>query len=174
MAEAYWTYCMYCRGMVCGVEILEDNDDVVILYAHRQCHRQTPILTPSFNGWRKGEITRFEWRDVLDTVIRLRPEVSKNKDGCIWPSLVRLVKLFNADTLSEIRLLPTYFIATAGKVKDFRKAWRTACRKADIPIRDLQLGVKDSRVFHDLQRTTRSEPQSCRGAGSHRDGADGS
>jgi hypothetical protein len=40
MAEAYWTYCMYCHGMICGVEILEDNDDVVILYAHRQCYRE--------------------------------------------------------------------------------------------------------------------------------------
>jgi hypothetical protein len=22
MAEAYWTHCMYCRGMICGVEIM--------------------------------------------------------------------------------------------------------------------------------------------------------
>jgi hypothetical protein len=56
MAEAYWTYCMYCRGMICGcmycrgmicgVEILEDNDDVLILYAHRQCHRERNCVDP--------------------------------------------------------------------------------------------------------------------------------
>jgi hypothetical protein len=33
MAEAYWTYCMYCRGMICGVEVLEDSDDMVVLSA---------------------------------------------------------------------------------------------------------------------------------------------
>jgi integrase len=34
-----------------------------------------------YSGWRKGEITHLEWRDVHDGVIRLRPEISKNKDG---------------------------------------------------------------------------------------------
>jgi hypothetical protein len=38
---------MYCRGMICGVEILEDNEDVVILYAHRQCHRERHCVDPN-------------------------------------------------------------------------------------------------------------------------------
>ena len=69
----------------------------------------------------------------------------------------------------SIRIIPTNSIRTVlaywlkctcccqsrgRQVKDFRKAWRTACRKADISISDLQLGVKDGRVFHDLRRTT--------------------
>ena len=37
MAQAYWTYCMYCGEMICGVEILEDYPDVVVLYAHKTC-----------------------------------------------------------------------------------------------------------------------------------------
>jgi len=46
MAEAYWTNCMYCRGMICGVEILEDYDDVVILYAHKTCHEEGRPMDP--------------------------------------------------------------------------------------------------------------------------------
>ena len=38
--EAYWTHCMYCGGMICGVEVLGDYDDVVILYAHKTCHER--------------------------------------------------------------------------------------------------------------------------------------
>ena len=38
MAPAYWTHCMYCGGMICGVEVLPDYPDVVVLYAHTACH----------------------------------------------------------------------------------------------------------------------------------------
>ena len=47
MAEAYWTYCMYCRGMICGGEVLEDSDDVVVLYTHRQCHKERNRVDPN-------------------------------------------------------------------------------------------------------------------------------
>jgi hypothetical protein len=43
MAEKYWTYCMYCGGMICGVEVLEDYPDVVVLSAHKTCHERTPM-----------------------------------------------------------------------------------------------------------------------------------
>jgi integrase len=32
-------------------------------------------------GWRKSEILALAWRDVHGDVIRLRPEIAKNKDG---------------------------------------------------------------------------------------------
>jgi hypothetical protein len=40
MAEQYWTSCMFCGEMICGVEILEDYPDVVVLYAHRDCYER--------------------------------------------------------------------------------------------------------------------------------------
>jgi hypothetical protein len=46
MAEAYWTHCMYCRGMICGVEILEDYPDVLVLYAHKTCHEERKPVDP--------------------------------------------------------------------------------------------------------------------------------
>ena len=47
MAEAYWTHCMYCHCLICGVEILEDYDDVVILYAHKTCHEERRPIDPN-------------------------------------------------------------------------------------------------------------------------------
>jgi|SoiMethySBSTD1v2_1073268.scaffolds.fasta_scaffold6174790_2 hypothetical protein len=38
MAEKYWTHCMYCHEMICGVEVLEEYPDIVVLYAHKTCH----------------------------------------------------------------------------------------------------------------------------------------
>lgn len=32
--------CMYCHGLIEGVEYLEDYPDVVILYAHKACLRE--------------------------------------------------------------------------------------------------------------------------------------
>ena len=40
MAHSYWTHCMYCGEMICGVEILEEYPDVVVLYAHKDCHER--------------------------------------------------------------------------------------------------------------------------------------
>jgi integrase len=34
-----------------------------------------------FSGWRKGEISALEWRDVQGNTIRLRPEISKTHEG---------------------------------------------------------------------------------------------
>ena len=39
-AESYWTHCMYCGEIICGVEILEEYPDVIVLYAHKSCHEE--------------------------------------------------------------------------------------------------------------------------------------
>lgn len=107
-----------------------------------------------YSGWRKGEIAKFEWRDVHDTVIRLRPEVSKNKDGRVLALIGEIGEIIQRRRALRDEVVPYVFHREGRQVKDFRKAWRTACHKAGIPIRDLKLGVKDGRVFHDLRRTT--------------------
>ena len=40
MKDAYWTHCLYCHHRICGVEVLDDYPDVVVLYAHRTCHSE--------------------------------------------------------------------------------------------------------------------------------------
>jgi hypothetical protein len=46
MAEAYWTHCLYCHCLICGVEILEEYPDVVVLYAHKTCHEERRTVDP--------------------------------------------------------------------------------------------------------------------------------
>jgi hypothetical protein len=50
MAEAYWTHCMYCGEMICGVEILPDYPDIVVLYAHKDCHAREERTCPDCNN----------------------------------------------------------------------------------------------------------------------------
>ena len=47
MAKAYWTYCMYCGRMICGVEVLEEYPDVVVLYAHTACLEERESMDPN-------------------------------------------------------------------------------------------------------------------------------
>jgi hypothetical protein len=46
LAEAYWTHCMYCHCLICGVEVLEDYPDVLVLYAHKTCHEERKPVDP--------------------------------------------------------------------------------------------------------------------------------
>ena len=50
MAPAYWTHCMYCGGMICGVEVLHEYPDVVVLYAHTTCHTREERTCPDCNN----------------------------------------------------------------------------------------------------------------------------
>ena len=40
MPENSWTHCMYCGAMICGVEVLDDDPAIVVLYAHKTCHER--------------------------------------------------------------------------------------------------------------------------------------
>ena len=31
---------MYCGRLICGVEVVKDYPDVVVLYAHKACHEE--------------------------------------------------------------------------------------------------------------------------------------
>jgi hypothetical protein len=46
MKDAYWTHCLYCHHRICGVEVLDDYPDVVVLYAYRTCHSERRCVDP--------------------------------------------------------------------------------------------------------------------------------
>ena len=46
MKNAYRTHCLYCHRMICGVEVLDDYPDVVVLYAHKTCHEERSPVDP--------------------------------------------------------------------------------------------------------------------------------
>lgn len=87
----------------------------------------------------------LEWRDVdlSGKVVRLRPEISKNKDRRLLPLEGELVAVFAR--AKDLRRLdcPYVFHADGQKIGDFKKAWKTACKKAGI----------EGTLVHDLRRT---------------------
>ena len=98
-------------------------------------------------GMRKGEIASLTWSDVHDGMIRLRGESSKNGQArsiAIAGELVGIMerrkqaRLVGGDVLSNL-----VFHRDGSPVREFRKAWATACRKAGFP----------GRLFHDLRRS---------------------
>ena len=50
MVETYWTHCMYCGGMIGGVEVLHAYPDIVVLYAHKACHAREERNCPDCNN----------------------------------------------------------------------------------------------------------------------------
>jgi integrase len=108
-------------------------------------HLKDPVTFLYLSGWRVSEMRTLEWRDVdlAGCEVRLRPEVSKNKDGRVLPLRGELLEII--ERAKEVRRPDCLFVFhQAGEpIGDFRKAWKTACKKAKL------MGI----IVHDLRRT---------------------
>jgi integrase len=103
-------------------------------------------------GWRRGEIASLDWSNAQDgdAMIRLRPDQAKNKCGRSVPVTGKLIDIikrrreartFEANGVTQ---LSNFVFHRSGKpIKEFRKAWATACRKAGC----------SGTLFHDLRRS---------------------
>jgi integrase len=106
---------------------------------------QDPITFLYFSGWRLSEMKALEWRDVdlVGKIARLRPEISKSKDGRVLPLAGELLQVMER---AQARRQPNclfVFHRDGEPIGDFRKAWMTACKGAGLqPI-----------LVHDLRRT---------------------
>lgn len=93
-----------------------------------------PVTFLYLSGWRVSEMKALEWRDVDLTgkVVRLRPEISKNKDGRVLPLSGELLEVI--EKAREKRRPDCLFVFHLdGKpVGDFRKAWKNACKEAGL------------------------------------------
>jgi integrase len=104
-------------------------------------------------GWRKWELLSRQWRHVDFTAgwLRLEPEETKNRDGRMFPLIPELRAVLEtqrgrveAMQRAMGRVIPWVFVRDDGRpVGDFKKAWRTAKRRAGVP----------GHVFHDFRRT---------------------
>lgn len=102
-------------------------------------------------GWRKGSIQSLRWSDVGEDVIYLRAENSKTRKPETIPvegELAGIIERRRAAAIlrsdeSEPRFAEFVFHREGEPVGDFRKAWATACKEANVP----------HRMFHDLRRT---------------------
>jgi integrase len=104
-----------------------------------------PFTFLYYSGWRVSEMRSLEWRDVdlAGKVVRLRPEVSKNKDGRVLPLSGELLQVF-ARAKRHRRLDCRFVFHKKGKpIGDFKKSWKTACKDAGL----------EGTLVHDMRRT---------------------
>ena len=109
-------------------------------------------------GWRmRSEVLTLERRqlDVEAGTLRLEPGTTKNDEGrlvYLTPELKSLLaaQVERARTLEKKlgRIIPYVFPRLTGRragerIRDFRKAWATACKTAGVP----------GRLRHDFRRT---------------------
>jgi integrase len=102
-------------------------------------------------GWRKGSIKSLRWSDVGDGVIYLRAENSKTRKPETMPLEGDLQAIIerrrDAAVIQEENKEPRFaeyvFHQDGEPVRDFRKAWATACKAANL----------GHRLFHDFRRT---------------------
>jgi integrase len=112
-----------------------------------------PLVTFAYlTGWRvHSEILPLEWRQVdwSGRVVRLDPGTTKNRDGRSFPFTAALETLLKEQLVEHERLkkldriIARVFHRDGEPIKDFRKAWETACTAAGCP----------GRIPHDFRRT---------------------
>lgn len=104
------------------------------------------LLAVAYNfGWRKTELLGLRVRqiDLASRTIRLEVGETKNDDGRTIKMTDEVFTLLGA-CVSEKQPDDYVFTRADGKpVRDFRKAWRNACKRAGVP----------ELLLHDLRRT---------------------
>ncbi len=97
------------------------------------------------SGWRVSEMRGLEWRDVdlSGHVVRLRPELSKNKDGRVLPLTGELLGVIERAADRRRLDCPHVFHVDGQPIGDFRKPWKKACTVAGLA------GL----IVHDLRRS---------------------
>ena len=87
----------------------------------------------------------LEWRDVdlAGKVIRLRPEISKNKDGRLLPLQGELLEIIERAKQARQLSCPYVFHDNGQAIGDFRKVWKRACKQAGL----------GTIIVHDLRRS---------------------
>ena len=105
-----------------------------------------PVSFLYFSGWHVSEMRALEWRDVdLEGggIIRLRPDLSKTKDGRPLPLRRELAEIIDRARERRIPECTTVFHRDGRPIALFRRSWATACKKAGL----------GNILVHDLPRT---------------------
>ncbi len=99
-----------------------------------------------YSGWRKGAAGNLEWKDIdmEGKMARLRIENSKNKEPWVVPLAGRLWDIVQGRHQDRRLDCPYVFHRDGKRIGDFKKAWKTACKKS---------GLTETLV-HDLRRCT--------------------
>ncbi|MDA8133396.1 MAG: site-specific integrase [Desulfobacteraceae bacterium] len=102
------------------------------------------------SGWRVSEITGLKWSnvDLKMRIVKLEVGMTKNKEGRTIYLDDELMDVFMEQRKNQKeseQIIHHVFTNRKGddNVRDFRRAWKTACKKVGL----------SGRIFHDLRRT---------------------
>lgn len=113
-----------------------------LLRSHLPADLKDFALFGYLTGWRRGAIASLEWSDVRDDCVFLRGSHSKNGKPYFLPIVGELSGLIERRKKARV-FSPLVFHRQGEPIVEFRKAWRTACKRAGL----------DGRLFHDLRRS---------------------
>jgi integrase len=130
-----------------------ERDEFEAVREHLPEHLRGVVTFAYLTGWRvPSEVLPLEWRQVdrRAQVVRLEPGTTKNDRGRTLPYglLPELVEVMDAAWAEHQRLAregtvcPYVFHRDGSPIRDFRTAWKTACKAAGVP----------GRIPHDLTR----------------------
>ena len=120
-----------------------EQDELEAIVAFLPPYLKDVVRFAYHTGWRKSEILTLEWRDVQGDVIRLRPEIAKNKDGRMIILVGELANIIDRRQTERVESCPYVFHRYGRRIKHYNRAWRTARDKAGVP----------GKLFHDARRT---------------------
>ena len=125
------------------IPILEENnvrkgffehDEYLSLLSALPSYLRGIVTFAYHTGWRKSEILGLKWNrvDLREGTVRLETGETKNNEArtiYLNPELLRLLKIQN---LRKNRNCPYVFHREGNRVKDFRGAWKKACKETGI------------------------------------------
>jgi integrase len=122
-----------------------DYGSFLVLRENLPENRKDPVTFLYHSGWRISEMRALEWRDVdlAGKVIRLRPEISKNKDGRLLPLHGELLEIIERALQMRLTSCPYVFHDNGQPIGDFRKVWKRASKQAGV----------GTVIVHDLRRS---------------------
>jgi integrase len=131
-----------------------------------------PVVSIAYHtGMRKEEILGLQWDqvDLMDGKISLKPEDTKNSEARVIYMEGNLLEVIHFQRALRDQKFPqcpwVFFGETGDRIRDFRKAWESACIEAGLSKNltdDQGLPVKDkegnpirvaNKIPHDFRRT---------------------
>jgi integrase len=101
-------------------------------------------------GMRKGEVSSLVWSDIEGDVLTLRGENAKNGEARSVPLVGELAQIIErrkavrqVEEKGTVRMVEFIFHRDGQSIGEFRKSWKSACKKAGL----------SGRLFHDLRRS---------------------
>lgn len=129
-----------------------ETDQFESVCRHLPAPLQPVVRFAYLTGWRmRSEVLPLEWRQVdwQGRVVRLDPGTTKNREGRSFPFTAALETLLKEQQAEHERLkksgrlVALVFHREGERIRNFRRAWVSACRSAGVP----------GRILHDFRRT---------------------